>query len=85
VRRESDDRQRGRATGADSGVGAKNWLLIVCGVLLLLFFLLNLQKVKVHLLIATVDMPLIVALVIAAVLGLALGWAVPRLRGSNRT
>jgi len=79
-----DDRQRGRASQAEAGGGVKRWLLIVCGVLLLLFFLLNLQKVKVHLLIATVDMPLIVALVIAAVLGLALGWAVPRLRGSGR-
>jgi uncharacterized integral membrane protein len=31
-------------------------------------------------LVATVEMPLIIALVIAALLGLLLGWMVPRLR-----
>jgi uncharacterized integral membrane protein len=71
----SDEKRR-----VDSGFGAKQWMIVVCGVLLALFFLLNLQKVRVHLLIATVDMPLIIALVIAALLGLLLGWAVPRLR-----
>ncbi len=72
----------GRAAPAESGRGFKQWLLIVCGVLLVLFFVLNFQKVKVHLLLATVEMPLIIALLIAAVLGLVLGWAVPRLRRS---
>ncbi|HEX4752734.1 MAG TPA: LapA family protein [Solirubrobacterales bacterium] len=71
-----------RPAPAKEGRGVKQWLLIVCGVLLVLFFVLNLQKVKVHLLVATVEMPLVVALLIAAVLGLALGWAVPRLRRS---
>ena len=61
-------------------MGAKQVLLAICGVLLFLFFVLNFQKVRVHLLVATVDMPLVIALVIAAVLGWALGWAVPRLR-----
>lgn len=71
------------ATKAEEGGGAKRWLLIVCGVLLVLFFVLNFQKVKVHLLVVTVEMPLVIALVIAALLGLALGWAVPRLRRSG--
>jgi uncharacterized integral membrane protein len=71
-----------RPAPAKEGRGFKGWLLIVCGVLLVLFFLLNFQKVKVHFLVATVEMPLIIALLIAAVLGLALGWAVPRLRRS---
>lgn len=74
--------QGSRSPGAEQGAGWRRWLLIVCGVLLLLFFLLNSQKVTVHLLIATVDMPLILALLIAAVLGALLGWAVPRLRRS---
>jgi uncharacterized integral membrane protein len=60
----------------------KGWLLIACGVILVLFFVLNFQKVQVHLLVATVEMPLIIALLIAAILGLVLGWAVPRLRRS---
>jgi uncharacterized integral membrane protein len=65
-------------------MGPKQVLLAICGVLLFLFFVLNFQKVKVHLLVATVDMPLIIALAIAAVLGWALGWAVPRLRRDHR-
>jgi uncharacterized integral membrane protein len=61
-------------------MGFKQGLLVVCGVLLFLFFVLNFQKVRVHLLVATVDMPLIIALAIAAVLGWLLGWLIPRLR-----
>ncbi|HEY8082863.1 MAG TPA: LapA family protein [Solirubrobacterales bacterium] len=41
---------------------------------------LNFQKVTVHLILTTIQMPLIVALLIAAILGAAVGWAVPRLR-----
>ncbi|HTR75579.1 MAG TPA: lipopolysaccharide assembly protein LapA domain-containing protein [Solirubrobacterales bacterium] len=63
-----------------NGIGFRQGLLVVCGILLVLFFVLNLQQVQVHLLIATVKMPLIIALAIAALLGLLLGWAVPRLR-----
>jgi uncharacterized integral membrane protein len=72
------------APRADAGFGLKQWALLACGVLLLLFFVLNFQQVKVHLLVATVEMPLVIALVIAALLGLALGWAVPRLRRDRR-
>ena len=75
-----DRRDSGGRIDDSGGLGARQWLLVVCGVLLLLFFVLNLQKVKVHLLIATVEMPLVIALAIAALLGLLLGWAVPRLR-----
>lgn len=78
---------RGRRDGgshrASDGMGPKQWALVACAVLLLLFFVLNLQKVKVHLLVATVEMPLVIALAIAALLGLLLGWAVPRLRGGR--
>jgi uncharacterized integral membrane protein len=76
----SDRPQGSRSSGADQGLDWHRWLLIVSGALLILFCLLNSQKVTVHLLIATVEMPLIVALVIAALLGALVGWAVPRLR-----
>lgn len=66
------------------GIGFKQGLLVVCAILLVLFFVLNFQKVKVHLLVATVEMPLVIALAIAAVLGWLLGWAVPRLRRGGR-
>lgn len=65
-------------------MGWTRWLLIIGGVLLILFMALNSQKVTVHLIVATVDMPLIFALLIAAVLGALVGWAVPRFRGSRR-
>jgi len=78
------DPTRTRASQRAGGFGPGQWLLVVCAVLLVLFFVLNLQDVTVHLLVATVDMPLIVALVIAALLGLALGWLVPRLRRGDR-
>jgi uncharacterized integral membrane protein len=40
--------------------------------------------VRVHLLVASVEMPLIIALAIAAALGWLLGWLVPRLRRGGR-
>ena len=61
----------------------RQWLLVVAGILLVLFFVLNFQTVQVSLIVAKVDMPLIVALAIAAVLGALVGWAVPRLRSSR--
>ncbi|MBS1877908.1 MAG: DUF1049 domain-containing protein [Actinobacteria bacterium] len=70
-----------RKSGGRSGF--KQVLLILVAILLALFFLLNLQSVRVHLIIATVNMPLIVALAIAALLGALLGWAIPRLRSGN--
>jgi uncharacterized integral membrane protein len=76
--------QREAATASSDGLGIKQWFLILCAVLLALLFVLNLQDVKVHLLVATVQMPLIIALAIAALLGLLLGWAVPRLRRGPR-
>lgn len=67
------------------GLGPKGWLLIVSAVLLIVFFAINSQKVEVHFLVTTVDLPLIVALLIAALLGSLVGWAVPRIRRSRGT
>lgn len=65
------------------GLSARGWLLLACAALLVLFFVLNLQTVEVSLIVAKVDMPLIVALAIASLLGALVGWAVPRLRASR--
>lgn len=79
----SDRARSAHASSRPGGTGGvKRWLTVACAVLLVLFFVLNLQDVKVHLLLTTVRMPLIIALAIAALLGLLLGWAVPRLRRS---
>lgn len=66
------------------GRGLKGWLVIIGVALLVLFMVLNTQKVTVHLIITTVDMPLIFALAIAALLGAVIAWALPRLRRDPR-
>lgn len=72
-----------RETGRREGMGVRQWLLVAAGILLVLFFVLNFQSVEVDLIVATVNMPLILALGIAALLGALVGWALPRLRGSR--
>ena len=62
----------------------RRWLLVGGLLLLLLLMALNSQKVTVHLIFTTIQMPLIFALLIAALLGAVVGWAVPRLRRSNQ-
>jgi len=58
----------------------RHWGLIIGGVVLVLFMALNSQSVTVHFVFTTAQMPLIFALLIAALLGALIGWAVPRLR-----
>lgn len=74
-----------RPPRVDQGRGFKGWLLILGGVLLALFLVLNLQQVEVDLIVASVKMPLIIALAIAALLGALVAWALPRLRRDPRT
>lgn len=64
----------------DSNRGFRSWLTLIGLVLLILFLVLNFQTVEVSLIVAKVDMPLIVALAIAALLGAAIAWALPRMR-----
>jgi uncharacterized integral membrane protein len=72
-----------RGAAQKQGMGLRQWLLVIAGILLVLFFVLNFQTVEVSLIVAKVDMPLILALAIAALLGALVGWAVPRLRSSR--
>lgn len=63
-----------------------NWkrrAMIAVAVLLLLFMALNFQKVEVNFIFGSAQMPLIIALMIAAALGALVGWAAPRLRSSR--
>ncbi len=57
--------------------------MIAVAVLLLLFMALNFQKVEVNFIFGSAQMPLIIALMIAAALGALVGWAAPRLRSSR--
>lgn len=64
--------------------GWRRWTLIAIAVVLALFMLLNSQKVEVNLIFGSAEMPLIFALLIAALLGALVGWAGPKLRRNDR-
>jgi uncharacterized integral membrane protein len=71
---------------ADAGSESGSWRrygLIAVAVVLLLFMALNSQKVKVNLIFGSAEMPLIFALLIAALLGAIVGWVVPKVRRSG--
>jgi len=53
---------------------------MAAGVYVVLFAVLNTQRVTIHWVFGTSHTPLIVAIVISALLGFVLGLAVPRLR-----
>lgn len=66
--------------------GEPNWkrrAMIAVAAVLLLFMALNFQKVEVNFIFGSAQMPLIIALMIAAGLGALVGWAAPRLRRSR--
>ena len=65
------------------GLSWKRKLMLAGGAVLLLFMALNFQKVEVNFIFGSAEMPLIIALMIAAALGALVGWAAPRLRGSR--
>jgi uncharacterized integral membrane protein len=69
------------AAGRQSG---RRYGLIAVAIVLLLFMALNSQTVKVNLILGSAEMPLIFALLIAALLGAIVGWVVPKVRRSDR-
>jgi uncharacterized integral membrane protein len=50
----------------------------VCAVVLVVFAILNLDKVRVHFAVDTVDAPLVVVIAICALLGFVIGWFIGR-------
>ncbi len=69
-----------RAEKRQQGFTAKQWAAAVALGLLLLFVLLNTQEVEVDFIVATANVPLVFALVIAGLLGALVGWLLPRVR-----
>ncbi|MGH2993954.1 MAG: lipopolysaccharide assembly protein LapA domain-containing protein [Solirubrobacterales bacterium] len=69
-------------SGAErQGTNWKGWAMLVAAVLLLIFVLQNFEEVRIDFWVFTsVRMPLIVALVVAALLGALIGWLAPRVR-----
>ncbi|MDX6637654.1 MAG: Lipopolysaccharide assembly protein domain [Solirubrobacterales bacterium] len=61
----------------------RHWLIGTIVLLLVIFVGQNAQSVEVHFFLAKARMPLIFALLLAVVLGILVGWLVPRLRRSK--
>lgn len=62
------------------GRSARFWVAVVVVVLAAIFILQNSQETKVEFFFATTEIPLIFALLLAAVLGFVVGLALPRFR-----
>jgi uncharacterized integral membrane protein len=62
------------------GRGARFWLTMVLIALAVLFIAVNFQKVKIDFVVGSAEAPLVVALLIAGLLGFLLGLILPRFR-----
>jgi uncharacterized integral membrane protein len=62
------------------GSGWKKWVAVVAGVALLILILQNYQTVEVRFFFASVETPLVFALVLVGALGALVGWLAPRVR-----
>ena len=71
----------GMPTSASSGRGPKFWMWLVLILVAFIFVAVNFQKVTVDFIIAEGEAPLVLALLIAGVLGFVIGLALPRFRG----
>ena len=85
MRREPDDpndaaRDKPSFEYRREGLGGKATVLIVVGVLLLIFFLQNLEAANVDFLFWDWDVAIALAIGVAAALGFVLGWGVAWLR-----
>ena len=80
----ADPRHPSDDTIRQEGRGWKFYVLAVAAFLLLVFVIQNSQSVKVKLLFTETETPLIVALLIAGVLGGLIGWAWPYVRRGRR-
>jgi uncharacterized integral membrane protein len=70
----------GTGSPAGGGRGPRFWLGVTAILIGAIFLIQNAQKVKVDFLFASTDTPLIFALLIAGLLGFAIGLALPRFR-----
>ena len=80
----ADPRHPSDDTIRQEGRGWKFYVLAVAAFLLLVFVIQNWQSVKVKFLFTETETPLIVALLIAGVLGGLIGWAWPYVRRGRR-
>jgi uncharacterized integral membrane protein len=67
-------------TASRQGRGARFWTIVVIAVLGLIFIFQNSQKVDVKFFFSTTNVPLVFALLLAALVGFIIGLALPRFR-----
>ena len=77
----ADPRTGGRTEG---GSNWKLWLAAVAALLLAIFVVQNSQKVVIDFLFVETETPLIFGLLIAGLLGFAIGWLLPIVRRGRR-
>jgi uncharacterized integral membrane protein len=64
--------------------GAKFWLFVIAAALAIVFIVLNSKQVDINFIVATVNTSLVVALLVATLLGMIVGWLAARLRAGGR-
>jgi uncharacterized integral membrane protein len=58
-------------------------VIAICAVVLIVFAILNLDDVRIHFAVDTVDAPLVLVIAICALLGFVIGWFVGRRRDND--
>jgi uncharacterized integral membrane protein len=79
--RDQIDRAQGRVR---EGRGWRFYIACAAAFLAFVFVIQNTDETQVKFLFAETRMPLFFALIIAILLGAAIGWLTPKVRGSNR-
>jgi uncharacterized integral membrane protein len=68
---------------APSGRGARFWLTVAAAIVAIVFVAVNFQEVTVDFIVAETKAPLVIALLLAGLLGFIIGLALPRFRGRD--
>ena len=79
-----NDRDQREGAPRQEGHSWRLYVLLIALVVLAIFVLMNSQKVEVDFLVGQTEAPLIVALLLAGVLGALIGWAWPHVRRSRK-
>ena len=73
----------GGTTSVSSGRGARFWLMMVAVLVGFIFVAVNFQKVTIDFIVAETKAPLVLALLLAGLLGFVIGLALPRFRSHD--
>ena len=73
----------GGTTSIGSGRGARFWLMMVAVLVGFIFVAVNFQKVTIDFIVAETKAPLVLALLLAGLLGFVIGLALPRFRSHD--